>query len=51
METKTLAVTSRENGDEGKISMDDFIERILDEDKTRYNYHETLKQRAKEEAK
>lgn len=51
METKTLSVTSRENGDEGKISMDDFIERIVEEDKTRYNYHETLKQRAKEEAK
>ncbi len=49
METQTLAVTSRENGDEGKISTDDFIERIIHEEKTRYNYHETLKKRALEE--
>jgi threonyl-tRNA synthetase len=38
-ENGTLSVTSREKGDEGKTDMDAFIERILLEDRTRFNYH------------
>lgn len=38
-ENGTLSVTSREKGDEGKVSMDDFIQRILQEDESKFNYH------------
>ncbi|MBR0574856.1 threonine--tRNA ligase [Proteiniclasticum sp. BAD-10] len=42
-ESGELSVTSREKGDEGKISLDAFIERILDENARKYNYHTALK--------
>ncbi len=35
----TLSVTSREKGDEGKVSMEDFINRIVMEDENKFNYH------------
>ena len=38
-ENGTLSVTSREKGDEGKVSMEDFINRVLMEDESKYNYH------------
>ena len=38
-ENGTLSVTSREKGDEGKVSMEDFINRIIMEDESKFNYH------------
>lgn len=38
-ENGTLSVTSREKGDEGKISLEDFVSRILHEDESKFNYH------------
>jgi len=38
-EAGTLSVTSREKGDEGKIAMEAFIEGVVHEDETRFNYH------------
>lgn len=46
-ETGTLSVTSREKGDEGKISTEEFINRILHEDATKYNYHKAKKENEK----
>lgn len=38
-ETGTLAVTSREKGNEGSVGLEEFIDRVVQENKTRYNYH------------
>ena len=38
-EDGTLSVTSREKGDEGKHQKEEFIQRLLLENSTRYNYH------------
>ncbi|MFH5835933.1 threonine--tRNA ligase [Proteiniclasticum sp. C24MP] len=38
-ETGTLAVTSREKGNEGSADLTEFINRVLQENETRYNYH------------
>jgi len=38
-EDGTLSVTSREKGDEGKLQKEDFIQRLLLENSTKYNYH------------
>ena len=38
-ETGTLAVTSREKGNEGSAGLDAFISRVLQENENRYNYH------------
>ena len=38
-ETGTLAVTSREKGNEGSADLDAFISRVLQENENRYNYH------------
>ncbi|HBT19087.1 MAG TPA: threonine--tRNA ligase [Clostridiaceae bacterium] len=46
-ESSTLSVTSREKGDEGKVDMDAFIQRIVDEDASKFNYHFAKKEDAK----
>lgn len=38
-ETETLAVTSREKGNEDKADLNEFIERVVKENETRFNYH------------
>jgi len=42
-ENGTLSVTSREKGDEGKLQMDDFMQRVQNENSSKYNYHENEK--------
>ncbi len=38
-ETGTLSVTSREKGNEDKADLNEFIERVVHENETRFNYH------------
>ena len=40
---RTVAVRSRQNGDEGAMALDAFTTRVVNEIKTRYNYHLEMK--------
>ncbi len=46
-ENNSLAIRSREKGDEGSIALDDFIKRIADENASKYIYHQHMIEESK----